>query len=571
MVSLMSLKIIESQIEKFLISKTAEVMVIKGKWGVGKTFSWKNLLLNAKKKNKIGLEKYSYVSLFGVNSLESFKFGIFENLIDMENLPDETNYGNRKGKNLGVNISQWKNSIGLVTKLPVFKNYIPANLESLLFSTINSSIICIDDLERAGENIKIKEVLGLMTVLKEQKDCKVLLLLNDKEEGLEDYYKYKEKVIDLELRFDLTPEESANIAFKNTAKEFKITRERAQELEIINIRALKKIEYFVERVIPLLKEYEEEVTNHVIHSLTLFTWCYYCSNDGAPSLEFITSLSYRNYLGLGKDSEVDDEKSEWMSILRSYKYTSFKSIDRVLAEFVQTGFINEEDFIHEASAMNKEIIRVKDRNSFYDSWKSYHNSFNDNESEVVDSLYNSLEENILTISWKDLNDVVTLFRELGNDPKASKLIDLYIEERKGESEIFNINEDLMPGDKSIDEEIVRKFSSAYAESALVENASEVLKRLSSTNSWNESDVAVLENTSVEDYYQLFKSEIGDHLSSYVNRCLEFGRYGNANNKRYIEIANRAREALIKIGAESKLNEIRVKKFGVNIPALRAKE
>jgi len=567
----MSLKIIESQIEKFLISKTAEVMVIKGKWGVGKTFSWKNLLLDAKKKNKVGLEKYSYVSLFGINSLESFKFSIFENLIDIKNLPDETNYGNRKGKNPRVNISQWKDSISLVTKLPFFKNYIPANLESLLFSTINSSLICIDDLERAGENIKIKEVLGVMTVLKEQKDCKVLLLLNDREEGLEDYYKYKEKVIDLELRFDLTPEESANIALKNPANEFKITRERAQELGIINIRALKKIEYFVERVIPLLKEYEEEVTNHVIHSLTLFTWCYYCSNDGAPSLEFITSLSYRNYLGLGKDSEVVDENSEWMSILRNYKYTSFNSIDRVLAEFVQTGFINEEDFIHEASAMNKEIISVKGRNSFHDSWKPYHNSFNDNESEVVDSLYNSLEENILTISWQELNGVVTIFRELENDPKASKLIDLYIEKRKGESKFFNINEDLMPGDRSADEEIVEKFSSAYAESALVENASQILKRLSTTNSWNESDVAVLENTSVDDYYKLFKSEVGDHLASYVNRCLEFGRYGNANNKRYIEIANRARDALIKIGAESKLNEARVKKFGIHTPTLTARE
>ena len=567
----MSLKIIESQIEKFLISKTAEVMVIKGKWGVGKTYSWKNFLLDAKKKKKIGLEKYSYVSLFGINSLESFKFGIFENLIDIKDLPDETNYGNRKGKNPGINISQWKDSIALVTKLPVLKKYIPANLESLLFSTINSSLICIDDLERAGENIKVKEVLGLMTVLKEQKACKVLLLLNDEEEGLKDYYKYKEKVVDLELRFDLTPEESANIAFINPANEFKIKRERAQELKIINIRALKKIEYFVERVIPLLKEYEEEVTNHVIHSLTLLTWCYYCSNDGAPSLEFITSLSYRNYLGLGKDSEVVDEKSEWMSILRSYNYTSFDSIDRVLAEFVQTGFINEEDFIHEASAMNNEILSVKGRNSFHDSWKPYHNSFNDNESEVVDSLYKSLKENILTISWRDLNGVVTIFRELENDSKASELIDFYIEKRKGENGIFNINEDLMPSDRSIDEEIVEKFSSAYAESVLVENASKVLKRLSTTNDWNESDVAVLENTSVEDYYQLFKSEVGDHLASYINRCLEFGRYGNANNKRYLEIANRARKALIKIGSENRLNKVRVKKFGVNIPTLIAKE
>jgi hypothetical protein len=559
----MSLKIIKSQVEKFLISKTPEVMVIKGKWGVGKTYSWKNFLLDAKRQRQIGLEHYSYVSLFGINSLESFKFAVFENLVDKKNIPDETNYGNKKGKTSSINISKWREGFRSIKGMPFFNSYLPANLEALLFSTVNDSLICIDDLERAGTTLEIKEVLGLITVLKEQKGCKVLLLLNDKEEGLKDYYKYKEKVVDLELRFDLTPEESANIAFKKPGNEFEIAKERTQELKIINIRALKKVEYFIERLIPLLKGYEEEVTNHAIHSLTLFTWCYYCSNDGAPPFKFVTKLSYSSYLGLDKNKELDDKSSKWMAILRKYSYTSFDDFDRVFAEFVQTGFLNEKDFIREASAKNEKLISEKGKTSFFDSWQVYHNNFNDNEEEVINSIYNSFKENILTVSRLDLNGAVTIFRELGQDQKVSEMIDLYIESRKDEENIFSLSEGLFPADK-IDEEIVEKFNSASAKSIPVENASQVLERLSRTNSWNNSDVAILVGTTVQEYRQLFKSESGDHLASYVDRCLEFGRYGNDKNKEYLEIARRARAALIEIGSESNLNKLRVKKFGVKI-------
>jgi hypothetical protein len=52
--------------------------------GVGKTFSWKKFLNEAKSKNGVKLDRYSYVSLFGINSLEAFKYTIFENVIKKE-------------------------------------------------------------------------------------------------------------------------------------------------------------------------------------------------------------------------------------------------------------------------------------------------------------------------------------------------------------------------------------------------------------------------------------------------------------------------------------------------------
>ena len=51
-----------------------------GQWGVGKTFAWnKYPFQNAQMQGQIGLKRYSYVSLFGINSLDDLKYAIFEN------------------------------------------------------------------------------------------------------------------------------------------------------------------------------------------------------------------------------------------------------------------------------------------------------------------------------------------------------------------------------------------------------------------------------------------------------------------------------------------------------------
>jgi len=68
-------------------------------------------------------------------------------------------------------------------------------------------------------------------------------LLNDGEDGLEDYEKYREKVIDFELEFSPTAEECAHIAFADTSLDgytSQILKESTVKLNIKNIRILKK-------------------------------------------------------------------------------------------------------------------------------------------------------------------------------------------------------------------------------------------------------------------------------------------------------------------------------------------
>lgn len=164
----MSKLLIEEQIRKFLSSETPEVMAIKGQWGVGKTYSWNSFLKKARNDKIIKLPSYIYVSLFGISSLDTLKYSLFENSIPVDLIGTEPNLATLKQNTSGVLLGYGKIAGGLFKSTPIAKNITPI-LESLAFMNLSKSIICIDDLERKGAGLSLKDVLGLVSLLKEHK------------------------------------------------------------------------------------------------------------------------------------------------------------------------------------------------------------------------------------------------------------------------------------------------------------------------------------------------------------------------------------------------------------------
>ena len=559
----MSIEVVKRQINAFLASEKPEVIAIKGAWGIGKTYSWKKFLVSAKQSNGIALKRYSYVSLFGINSLDAFKYAIFENVVSRDIIGNDASIETFRSNTTDLVESMGRRSLGLFKGASLLKGFAPA-IESLSFLSLTKSVICVDDLERRGTGLSIKDALGLVSQLKEQKECKVVLLLNDKEEGLEDYKKYREKVVDIELDFAPTASECSQIAFDRGGDHARALPELTEKLNIRNIRVLKKIERLVTLAQPLLRGYEPEIAHQVAHSIVLFSWSYYCHAEGAPPIDFITNLGF-SFWGIGDEDESDkedDEKKKWKTDVGSYGYTQTDEFDLILAEAVRSGYFVEETFRERASKKNEELLAAKAEGSFSETWKLYHNSFDDNKEELLGKLYESCLKNAKNITPISLNGTVRLFRELGEPEKASELIDHYISVRKNEKELFNMEENNFFGDIR-DQEIIDKFNDQYEESVVAENARIVLARVSGKNGWNQKDEIVLANTTEDEYYDLFKSEKGDHLSTYIRTCLRFGQFGNASEQQK-QIADRAISALKRIGAENELNRLRVKKFGIEV-------
>jgi hypothetical protein len=89
----------------------------------------------------------------------------------------------------------------LASLLGYFKNLSDV-VKTVSFLSVSSQIICIDDMERKGNNLRTQDVLGLVSLLRERRKCKVVLILNDNELDDEDkpqLARYHEKVIDSSL------------------------------------------------------------------------------------------------------------------------------------------------------------------------------------------------------------------------------------------------------------------------------------------------------------------------------------------------------------------------------------
>nr|DAL48979.1 MAG TPA_asm: KAP family P-loop domain [Caudoviricetes sp.] len=554
----MSLKTIREQVLNFLSQSSPSVMAIKGEWGVGKTYGWEALLLEAQKEKMLSAKRYSYVSLFGISSLDKLKYTIFENSITKDSIGTEPNLESLRTNTLGMLEVLGRGSWSKLKEMPFIKSAAPA-VEAFSFMSISETLICIDDLERKGAALDLKDVLGLVSLLKEKKKCKVILLLNAGTEATDDYETYKEKVIDIELDFSPTPEESAAIAYDNRKPYHKELAAFTVSLGIKNIRVLTKIGKYIDLAIGCFEGVEPELKTQLLQTTALFSWAYYCSvhDQDIPSLDFIESVESIYYVDAKK---LSDKEKLWKNILMGYSFTRVDVLDREIAKLVRQGYLDRETFTIAMNDVNQQVINNKKNNSYRSAWDSFHNSFSDNQQLVVQKLYDAFVLNVHQVTPSDLDGLVNVFRTLEEDVKATSVIDEFISKRRAEVELFN-PDNFHFNRRLEDEEIIDRFSAIYSQERPRRTIKEVLERISGQNGWNDEDVDILSDSTEDEYYRYFKELDGPNLTSHISTCLKFGGFSNGSDKMEL-IASKAKSALEKIASESKLNEMRMRKFGL---------
>ena len=250
-------------------------IAITGSWGVGKTYFWNEFLKEVTKKeiydknnfyyeaSRVGYKsifdnrKYAYISLFGIEHLSDLKNAICTKLSLNPYAKSETSR---------LEFSQLlKNTVAQFKDVKVSQYGVSASakiLEALLFLQVKDAIICFDDFERMSNKLDIKDIMGLANQLKLEKNCQVILILDElKTEGenKSKYAEYKEKLIDEEIKIT-----SVEPLIRENATEFdqqliELMVEFADELEIHNFR-------FFQKVIKLYNKFRSELPEEVAYS-----------------------------------------------------------------------------------------------------------------------------------------------------------------------------------------------------------------------------------------------------------------------------------------------------------------
>ena len=550
--------------QKFLADPEPEVLCIKGKWGTGKTHAWEDAVKQAISEKSI--KKYAYVSLFGMNSSSDIMQSVFANTTDFSVIDGDRRLPNFLGGGNVADISKkLKEGFGFVAEHATVPHIagLGGVARALLSNLVTNTIVCIDDFERKGTNVSVNEIMGAIAQLRDARDCKVVLILNEDTldvNELAEFKRYSEKVINSSFQFDPAPAESAAIAFPNNDALSHDLREACIQLEITNIRVMQKIGRHARNLMELLKDVDPDITKNVIRSLVVITWAIITpKGEGAPSLKYISRDRFASLSGDHEENYAEDSKFD--SLLERYGFSHFDEFDEIIAKDVRNGFFNDDDILSAANKYLKDAKIARAQAAIQAAWVPFHGSFDNNEKQVAKSLFRGLIENIKHVSPSNLSSAVSVLNNIGFEELGKELLDSFIESQDDDYN-FDLSDDLL-GSLVNDPDVLAAFDRKAAEvqKALptpMEAASMLYKDLFLP----EAELS-LAKLSVDDFIVLFKETKGADQAVIVKGCLAFKKIMNAS-ERQRHITENAQRALLQIGEESRLNAYRIVKYGLTV-------
>ncbi len=333
------------------------------------------------------------------------------------------------------------------------------------------------------------------------------------------------------------------------------------KLGISNIRLIKKLEGLIGRIEPLLTQYEPEVLDQAVQSLTLLAWSVY-EPGKAPPLAYLEKSLSMLYSVDEKKKPPTPEEANWNAILKSYRWTGFDDFDRVVLEGVRNGYFDPSLVAKHAKVVDEQAKASKSDTSFTKAWSLFHDSFADNQGEVLDTIHRTFMINAAYISVLNLNGTVKLFKDLGRPEQAVEMISHYITIKREKREPLDFNNVPWIGD--ITDPDVRKALIEYSESNKgSKNPVDILCSIIDRSGWGQDDLVFLASTEIGEYVKLIKDNAGDTLDAMMRAFTLMASISNPTEPMQ-EAVNRIRQALTLIGRESPLNARRVKKYGINI-------
>jgi|SRR5829696_3374677 len=219
----MSLENVQTVLENFVSDTHNDLLILKGRWGIGKTFFWRRLIKESRLKKNVGRQWYAYESLFGVNSLDDLKNAIIASRV-------EANVSIIKSR-IQMRTESLKQLLKGLEKTKL-GSYTGGLAGEYLYLLLDNALICFDDLERKGAALSFKDVFGLAAVLKEERDCKVLIIMNDESLSDTDIKEFKihgEKLVDREVSFTIDEEQAFRNIFEASFPHYEIIKKTLLE------------------------------------------------------------------------------------------------------------------------------------------------------------------------------------------------------------------------------------------------------------------------------------------------------------------------------------------------------
>ena len=552
-------------------------MVIRGAWGVGKTHFWSTYVTHHINDRSLRQVAYSYVSLFGKSSLPEIRASIFQAgkpIAKDEAIKEQFEKAYQESTGLLKNVPWLQNAqeklttkarlTGWLTDLArstPFTDKYSRLIASLEYRLVSGYLICIDDLERKGAGLSIREVMGLIDELANQKNCKVVLIFNDRslseDRDRKEFEEYREKVVDAEIEYDPTHSQALACAFPEGQAQYESVKKLTQSLDIKNIRVLRKLRKVIETFAPALQGVDPLIAEEFLNHSGVLVWSHYMRTEALP-YEFILSRvresSWAGYFRKEADEIPEDEKrfralSQQISLSPSV-YTDF------IAGYLAKGYV---DIAVVAAATKQLSLKVSQQKAHADLtaiWRTYTDSFSDNESEIRDRFVQTLEEHADKINVSEFSAALDMLHELGTD--VGYLVERYVALHTEELSALD-PEDTFVARRVLFDPLRKQIAELSVKRSTL-TIGGVTKKIAVNQGWNKGDIEYLASLDESELHDWMLSDAEDLPGKIRGGLLFFGQLSGASeedNRMYKKIYATTISALRGIASVSELNKRRV--------------
>lgn len=558
----MTLKVVQTRLDKLLEAETPKVAMLTGDWGAGKTYQWKQALERAAKK---GVHpRYAYVSLFGLASLAEVRKRITEEVISAVRLP---------GRSTTVGDAVESDAIGLkpmqiIKILPVipYLGKLESLAQELSFSTVRNAVICIDDLERAPASLRIADVLGLASFLKEERHCRVLLISNQKklgEDAKDELARYLEKVVEEAVDFAPTPEEACLIALGAEPTEAgKILTDRLIRLGVSNIRVISRLGMLADDLATLVIGFHPNTLAYVTSALALFGVAHFIPQKEFPTTKYLIEYGNSDWEKFFNKDKSDDEKTDqekleanWDRLIASYGYATTGPLEKEIYAGITSGFFREETI----RTLSKELSQDFEDGGLKESFNDAHHRFwwgVGNSETAFNQLLEKTKAALGLINASEIHAVYEVLLDLEKNEAATELLRQFIVANKDRRSAFatseHFNEKYDAAFKTLIDAEFARFKEPF-------DLAKTLDAIDFNRGWDSADLIKIAETDFDAIATLLTGTQDNKLfARRLTTLLKFGERGNTTEEK--NVRKKTIVWLSAFAATDPISALRVRRF-----------
>ena len=431
---------LKDSIDRLLFkSKDPIVIAIKGGWGEGKTYFWKNNIASAHKNLAPG-----YVSVFQAESLEAIQRDVIvqaaaSHKVGSQAVPDSIR---RIGAVLG-GAGWFRQTVSKAIGLPnISFAFLPQLLEQFIFKP--KWVLCFDDIERLPPNIELDAFLGYVNSLREDRGLRIVLIYNDEKVSRKNRRKslkrYMEKIVDREFRFSPDIGNILRLVLDEDCIGTDILDDLERKCNVLslrNIRIINRVNLYYREVKEILpKDCDSSFLKSVISSLLLYSWMNFASADAKKrtlTFDFVESYSELTSMLERETRDAEEEDADNLQggkVLAEFGYARTDDVDLVLMSLVRRSVLDKERLLEEYKKYMDNTSRGKLEKHLTNVWQRFfHGTLRETEDEFCRELIIATEQCFDFISLRELDSTLSTLSDLNRNDDALGLFKRFITSR----------------------------------------------------------------------------------------------------------------------------------------------